>query len=102
MLKSYKYRIYPNKSQQVLLAKTFGCVRYFWNRQVETFNGYNKQANPNPVFLTSTQIRRETEWMQEVSAAANIKALGVDNAIRTSSDEVASCVEMSKNELVIL
>ena len=70
MLKSYKYRIYPNKSQQVLLAKTFGCVRYFWNRQVETFNGYNKQANPNPVFLTSTQIRRETEWMQEVSAAA--------------------------------
>ncbi len=70
MLKSYKYRIYPNKSQQVLLAKTFGCVRYFHNKQVETLNSYNKETNPNPVFLTSTQIRRETEWMQEVSAAA--------------------------------
>lgn len=70
MLRAYKYRIYPNKSQRILLAKTFGCVRYFWNRQVEVFNSYDKETNPNPVFLTSTQVRRETEWMQEVSAAA--------------------------------
>ncbi|MED3398212.1 helix-turn-helix domain-containing protein, partial [Bacillus wiedmannii] len=26
MLKSYKYRIYPNKEQQIFLLKTFGCV----------------------------------------------------------------------------
>jgi transposase len=39
---------------------------------------------------------------RDYNAAVNIKALGVDNAIRTSSDEVTSCVEMSKNELVIL
>ena len=27
MYKSFKFRIYPNESQKVLLAKTFGCVR---------------------------------------------------------------------------
>lgn len=31
MNKAYKFRIYPNKEQQVLLAKTFGCVRLVYN-----------------------------------------------------------------------
>lgn len=70
MLKAYKYRLYPNKSQQILLAKTFGCVRYFWNKQVETFNKYDKELNPSPIFLTSTEIRNEIEFFKEVSAAA--------------------------------
>jgi len=28
MLVTYRYRIYPNKKQQIQLAKTFGCVRF--------------------------------------------------------------------------
>jgi len=70
MLKAYKYRIYPNKAQRILLSKTFGCVRYFWNKQVEAFNTYNKETNPKPEFKTSTQLRNEIQWMKEVSAAA--------------------------------
>ena len=31
MLKAYKYRIYPNKSQTVLLAKHFGSCRFIYN-----------------------------------------------------------------------
>ena len=31
MEKSYKYRIYPNKEQKELIAKTFGCVRFVYN-----------------------------------------------------------------------
>ena len=27
--KAYKYRIYPNKAQRSLIAKTFGCCRIF-------------------------------------------------------------------------
>ena len=29
--KAYKFRIYPNEEQKVLLAKTFGCVRLVYN-----------------------------------------------------------------------
>ncbi|MBM9520056.1 helix-turn-helix domain-containing protein [Desulforhopalus vacuolatus] len=29
--KSYKIRLYPNKDQEVLINKTFGCVRKVWN-----------------------------------------------------------------------
>ena len=62
-LKAYKFRLYPNKTQEVLLNKTFGCVRYFWNSQVQAFN--NSEG-----FKTSTTLRNELEWMKEVSAAA--------------------------------
>lgn len=32
MLKSYKFRIYPNKQQEVLILKTFGCCRFVYNQ----------------------------------------------------------------------
>lgn len=69
-LKAYKFRIYPNKEQEILLNKTFGCVRYFYNSQVAMFNSCDKETNPKPIFKTSTELRNEIEWMQEVSAAA--------------------------------
>lgn len=67
---AYKYRLYPNKTQKCLIEKTFGCVRYFWNEQVATFKTYDKETNPKPKFKTSTELRHEFKWMQEVSAAS--------------------------------
>ena len=32
MLKAYKYRIYPNKQQEELIQKTFGCCKFVYNR----------------------------------------------------------------------
>ena len=68
--KAYKFRIYPNVTQRILLAKTFGCVRVLWNRSVKTFYSYDKETNPNPKYQTSTEMRNELEWMREVSASA--------------------------------
>lgn len=28
MLKAYKYRLHPNKEQEILIQKTFGCCRF--------------------------------------------------------------------------
>ena len=70
MLRAYKYQISPNVKQQILLAKTFGCVRYFWNQQVSLFNSYDKASAEKPTYATSTEIRNSLEWMKEVSAAA--------------------------------
>ena len=70
MIKSRKYRLYPNKTQEVLLAKTFGCVRFYWNNLVETFNTYNKDTNPLPTYKTQKELKADYEWLSEVSAAA--------------------------------
>ena len=33
--KAYRFRIYPNAEQQIMIAKTFGCVRFVYNRMLE-------------------------------------------------------------------
>ena len=30
--KAYRYRIYPNKQQEELIHKTFGCTRFVFNQ----------------------------------------------------------------------
>lgn len=67
---SYKYRLCPNKTQATLLNKTMGCVRFVWNCNVAIFNSYDKETNLTPIFKTSTELRKEYQWLKEVSAAA--------------------------------
>lgn len=64
-LKSYKYRIYPTKKQEVLLTKTFGCVRFVWNKLVENFN------NNDETIVTEKTLKEqeEFEFLKEVSAS---------------------------------
>ena len=39
----YRFRIYPNKSQKELFARTFGCVRFVYNRMLaEKIEYYEK------------------------------------------------------------
>ena len=68
--KAYKYRLYPNEEQRVLLAKTFGCVRFIWNKQVEAFESYDKESNPNPPIISKKDLEEDCPWLNEVSAAA--------------------------------
>ena len=44
MYKAYKFRLYPNDSQRVLIHKTFGCVRFVYNYFLDKCkkNGYIK------------------------------------------------------------
>lgn len=70
MNKAFKYRIYPNKSQQILFAKIFGCVRVIWNANVESFNSYDKDANPKPKIITKSDLITDKPWLNEISAAA--------------------------------
>jgi len=69
-LKSYKFRIYPNKTQKILLNKTFNYVRFYWNYLVEVFRSYDKEKNPNPKYKTPKELREEFIWLKEVSSAS--------------------------------
>lgn len=31
MLKAYKYRLYPNQAQRMLIEQHFGCTRFVYN-----------------------------------------------------------------------
>ncbi|MGC8612586.1 MAG: helix-turn-helix domain-containing protein, partial [Athalassotoga sp.] len=40
--KAYRFRLYPNKEQQVMFSKTFGCVRFIYNKMLEDKIDYYK------------------------------------------------------------
>ena len=69
-LKAFKYRLYPTAQQQILLNKTFGCVRVVWNHNVEVFNKFDKKLTEQEQPLSTTQLKKKFAWMNEVSAAA--------------------------------
>lgn len=70
MIKAFKYRIYPNRSQEILFSKTFGCVRLIWNANVASFNSYDKDINPKPNIIQKFDLVLDRPWLSEVSAAA--------------------------------
>lgn len=66
--KSYKYRIYPNKKQQELIRKTFGCTRYVYNHYLDK----RKTDKTNYTYVKCakdlTQLKKELEWLKEVDS----------------------------------
>ena len=42
--KAYKFRIYPNDSQKVLILKTFGCSRFIYNHLLSDKSEYYKET----------------------------------------------------------
>ena len=81
MLKTYEYRIYPNNSQQVMLAKHFGCVRFVYNKALAMKTSlYEKEQKSISKFELSKEITKwkseeGTEWLKEVQAQALQQAM---------------------------
>ena len=65
----YRFRIYPNKEQQELFAKTFGCVRFIYNRMLAEKMEYYKRTGKN-LNLTPAKYKAEFPWLKEVDSLA--------------------------------
>jgi len=74
MEKAYKFRIYPNKEQEILIQKTFGCSRFVFNRYLakrrESYKESKESISLNTLYLDLTQIKKEFEWLKEVDSTA--------------------------------
>lgn len=72
MYKGYEYRIYPNKTQQKLLSKTFGCCRYVYNhflaKRIEYHEREGKYINSFALSKELTVLKNELEWLKEVDS----------------------------------
>lgn len=74
MERAYKFRIYPNKQQQVLIAKTFGCCRFVYNhyleKRIELYKTNQETLTYNKCSSDLTILKKELEWLREVDATA--------------------------------
>ncbi|GAM14306.1 mobile element protein [Mesobacillus selenatarsenatis SF-1] len=87
--KAYKFRLYPNDEQALIFRKTFGCVRFVYNKMLaerkETYEllkddeeALKKMKHPTPA-----KYKKEYEWLKEVDSLALANAqLNLDNAYK--------------------
>lgn len=72
MEKSYKFRIYPNKAQEELIQKTFGCCRFVYNHflseRIEQYRQTGKSPTQYQQDKSLTLLKKEFEWLQEVDS----------------------------------
>lgn len=74
MLKTYEYRIYPNKDQAVLMSKHFGCTRFVYNKALALkIEAYTKDKISLSKYDLVNKIVEwkgieEFNWLKEVNA----------------------------------
>ena len=69
MEKAYKFRIYPNKNQEILIQKTFGSCRFIYNhylaKRIEMYKTDKTTISYNQCSKDMTNLKKELEWLKE-------------------------------------
>ena len=67
--KAYKFRLYPNREQEILFAKTFGCCRFIYNKMLsDKVTEYKKTGKMLRTMPAS--YKKEYPWLKEVDSLA--------------------------------
>ena len=64
--RSYKYRIYPTKSQASYLDQNFGAVRFVWNHMVANFNSWSSEGPNRPMSEKIIKDDPENPWLKDM------------------------------------
>lgn len=94
MHKAYKYRIYPTSEQETLLAKSFGCARWFWNYALnlcqETYKSTGKGLTRGYIQGLLPALKKEYEWLKDpYSQCLQVVALNLSTAYKNFFDKRA-------------
>ena len=77
--KAYKFRLYPNEEQEILINKTFGCARFVYNhylhQSIHDYEESRKSKTYNQNSADLTQLKKELVWLSEVDSWATTNSL---------------------------
>ena len=87
MHKAYKFRIYPTNEQQIALAKSFGCCRWFWNYSLnlcqETYKVSHKSLSRSAIQGLLPNLKKEYLWLSDAySQCLQYVALNLSTAYK--------------------
>lgn len=72
--KAYKFRIYPNKQQEELINKTFGCCRFVYNKylakRIELYENNKETYSYKQCSSDLTNLKKELVWLKEVDSTS--------------------------------
>lgn len=80
--KAYKFRIYPNAEQEVLLAKTFGCVRLVYNHWLDRKIEQYKKDKTAVTYNVCAKEMAELKKTEEYSFLREIDSIALQQSLR--------------------
>ena len=90
MYKAYKFRLYTNKQQTILINKAFGCYRFIYNY----FLGKCKEKGFIKAFDMCKEIKNLNEeypWLKEVdSCALRCAVFNLEDAYKNFFQKISS------------
>ncbi|MDR2940420.1 MAG: helix-turn-helix domain-containing protein, partial [Clostridiales bacterium] len=82
MNKAYKFRMYPNQEQRGLISKTFGCVRFIYNKMLGEKKAYYEKHR-KALRVTPAKYKSDYVWLKEVDSLALANAqINLETAYR--------------------
>jgi putative transposase len=87
MYQAYKFRIYPKPLQEISLAKSFGCTRWFWNYSLnlckETYATTRKGLSRSYIQGLLPNLKKEYPWLSDCySQCLQVVALNLSTAYK--------------------
>ena len=80
--KSYKFRIYPDKEQQAILAKYFGSVRFVYNHFLAKRKKQYEETNRSDNYYAQAKTLTELKHSEEFSWLSEINSQTLQHALR--------------------
>ncbi|SDJ74770.1 IS200/IS605 family element RNA-guided endonuclease TnpB [Salimicrobium halophilum] len=72
--KAYKFRIYPNKTQEIQIAKTIGCSRFVFNHFLEAWTTTYRETGIGMSYRACSKqlpaLKQERPWLKDVDSIA--------------------------------
>jgi len=82
--KAYKFRIYPNKAQAILINITIGCSRFVFNHFLSLWDHAYKETGKGLTYGTCSAkfpaMKKEFVWLKEVDSIA------IQSSVRNLAD----------------
>jgi putative transposase len=82
VLKAVKVRLYPTPEQQMALAKSFGCARWYWNYALNACIEHYQETGKALKLATYKgmlpQLKREFRWLREDCYSAVLQCVAIN------------------------
>lgn len=82
MNKAYKFRIYPNKEQRILFAKTFGCVRMVYNYWLDRKIKQYDEDKSTITYAACAKEMAEMKNTEEYSFLQEVDSISLQQSLR--------------------
>ncbi|HAO12081.1 MAG TPA: transposase [Planktothrix sp. UBA8407] len=82
MLKAVKVRLYPTPEQELALAKSFGCARWYWNFALNACIGHYQETGKSLKLATYKgmlpQLKKEYPWLKEDCYSSVLQCVAIN------------------------